>query len=173
VGCSSLLGLRKGICGYFKVSLEIGHHGNGGQLNFHIEMHVIVVQQTIIGEALQVSAKYKRFMECILTITRQMGNDRVTAVDDRHSAVVRLHRVWYHIFVMRAQVAYVFKLERSEKLQLVEDLWDSIAADPASIPVTDWQKAELRRRKQKYLKNPKLGSSWTDVKRRIRARHGR
>jgi putative addiction module component (TIGR02574 family) len=72
---------------------------------------------------------------------------------------------------MNAQVAYVFKLEKSEKLRLVEDPWDSIAADPESIPVTDWQKAELRRRKQKYLKNPKSGSSWTDVKRRIRAWH--
>jgi putative addiction module component (TIGR02574 family) len=74
---------------------------------------------------------------------------------------------------MNAQVADVFYLEKSEKLRLVEDLWDSIAADPESIPVTDWQKAELRRRKQKYLKNPKSGCSWTDVKRRIRARHGR
>ncbi|MSR64931.1 MAG: addiction module protein [Verrucomicrobiae bacterium] len=74
---------------------------------------------------------------------------------------------------MKAQLASVFKLEKSEKLQLVEDLWDSIAADPSSVPVTEWQKAELERRKQKYLKNPNSGSSWPEVKRRIRARHGR
>ena len=81
--------------------------------------------------------------------------------------------MWYHVPVMKTQVAHVFKLEKSEKLQLVEDLWDSIAAEPESVPVTDWQKAELQRRKQKYLRNPKSSSSWTDVKRRIRARHGR
>jgi putative addiction module component (TIGR02574 family) len=74
---------------------------------------------------------------------------------------------------MKFQAAQVFALEKSEKLQLVEDLWDSIAAEPESVPVTEWQKAELQRRKQKYSKNPNSGSSWTDVKRRIRARHGR
>jgi len=74
---------------------------------------------------------------------------------------------------MKTQVSEVFDLKKSEKLQLVEDLWDSIAAEPESVPVTEWQKAELQRRKQKYLKNPNAGSSWTDVKHRIRDRHGR
>jgi putative addiction module component (TIGR02574 family) len=74
---------------------------------------------------------------------------------------------------MKAKRSEVFELETSEKLQLVEDLWDSIAAHPESVPVPDWQKTELRRRKQKRLKNPDAGSSWADVKRRIRARHGR
>ncbi len=48
----------------------------------------------------------------------------------------------------------MFDLKKSEKLQLVEDLWDSIAAEPESVPVTEWQKTELQRRKQNYLKNP-------------------
>lgn len=62
---------------------------------------------------------------------------------------------------MKTQVSQVFELEKSERLQLVEDLWDSIAAEPESVPVAEWQKAELQRRKQKYLENPSLGSSWT------------
>ena len=37
----------------------------------------------------------------------------------------------------------VFDLSPSEKLQLVEDLWDDLAAVPQSVPVHDWQLEEL------------------------------
>ena len=39
----------------------------------------------------------------------------------------------------------VFDLPPSEKLQLVYDLWDDLAGD--DVPVHDWQKEELERRK--------------------------
>ena len=67
----------------------------------------------------------------------------------------------------------VFDLSKSEKLQLVEDLWDDLAADPAAVPVHDWQKEELARRKANLMKNPAAGLTWEEVKRRVRARHGR
>ena len=67
----------------------------------------------------------------------------------------------------------VFDLSVTEKLQLVEDLWDDIAATPEAVPVQEWQKEELARRKAKYLANPGSGLSWQEVQRRIRARHGR
>lgn len=67
----------------------------------------------------------------------------------------------------------VFDLSVTEKLQLVEDLWDDIAATPEAVPVQEWQKEELARRKAKYLANPGSGLSWEEVQRRIRARHGR
>ncbi len=35
-------------------------------------------------------------------------------------------------------------------MQLVEDLWDSIAADQRALPLTDWQRAELDRRLDAY-----------------------
>lgn len=37
----------------------------------------------------------------------------------------------------------IFDLSPSEKLQLVEDLWDDLAATPTDIPVYDWQVEEL------------------------------
>ena len=40
--------------------------------------------------------------------------------------------------------ASIFDLSPSEKLQLVEDLWDDLAASPESVPVYDWQKQEQR-----------------------------
>ena len=48
---------------------------------------------------------------------------------------------------MSAAKRTVFDLSPAEKLQLVEDLWDDLAASPESVPVHDWQKKELARRK--------------------------
>jgi putative addiction module component (TIGR02574 family) len=67
----------------------------------------------------------------------------------------------------------VFDLSPSEKLQLVEDLWDDLAANSEAVPVHDWQKAELARRKANLLSNPASGLSWDEVKRRVRNRYGR
>lgn len=72
---------------------------------------------------------------------------------------------------MSVEFNQVFELALSEKLQLLEDLWDSIACNPEQIPVLDWQKEELTRRKAAYLKNPGSGSSWEAVKERIRNQH--
>jgi putative addiction module component (TIGR02574 family) len=56
---------------------------------------------------------------------------------------------------------------------LVEDLWDELAGTPEAVPVYDWQKQELARRKANLLKSPASGLSWEDVKQRARARHRR
>lgn len=67
----------------------------------------------------------------------------------------------------------VFELSPSEKLQLVEDLWDDLAATPDAVPVHDWQKEELARRKANLQNSPTSGLSWDEVKRRVRSRYGR
>jgi putative addiction module component (TIGR02574 family) len=67
----------------------------------------------------------------------------------------------------------IFDLSPAEKLQLVEDLWDDLADTPEAIPVHDWQRQELARRKANLLKDRASGLSWEDVKQRARARHGR
>lgn len=66
----------------------------------------------------------------------------------------------------------IFDLTPAEKLQLVEDLWDDLAATPEALPVQDWQKKELARRKANLMKNPASGLTWEEVKRRIRNRDG-
>ena len=48
---------------------------------------------------------------------------------------------------MNTNTVSVFDLSPPEKLQLVEDLWDDLAATPAEVPVYEWQKKELARRK--------------------------
>lgn len=67
----------------------------------------------------------------------------------------------------------IFDLSPSEKLQLVEDLWDDLAAAPEAVPVHDWQKQELARRKANLLKNPASGLPWEEVKRKVGARYAR
>ena len=54
-----------------------------------------------------------------------------------------------------------------ERVQLVEDLWDSIGSSNAEVPIPQWQKDELNRRKQNYLQNPDSGQTWDQVKKDI------
>ncbi len=67
----------------------------------------------------------------------------------------------------RINLADILRLSLNERIQLVEDLWDSIAAIPDSVPLTDAQREELDRRLDAYHRNPNSGSPWLDVKRRI------
>lgn len=67
----------------------------------------------------------------------------------------------------------VFDLSPAEKLQLVEDLWDDLAATPEAVPVHNWQKEELARRKANLMNNLSSGLSWQEVKRRVCSRYGR
>ena len=67
----------------------------------------------------------------------------------------------------------IFDLSPSEKLQLVEDLWDDLAAIPEVVPVHDWHKEELTRRKANLMQHPASGLTWEDMQRRVRSRYGR
>lgn len=60
------------------------------------------------------------------------------------------------------------ELTVSERIQLVKDIWDSIAAVPEAVPLTEAQKEELERRLDAYHKNPDAGSPWELVRERIR-----
>jgi putative addiction module component (TIGR02574 family) len=74
---------------------------------------------------------------------------------------------------MEPDASSIFDLSPSEKLQLVEDLWDDIAATPDEVPLYDWQKEELARRKANLERNPGTALTWEEVRDRIRSRYGR
>ena len=65
-------------------------------------------------------------------------------------------------------ISDLLELSMSERIQLVEDLWDSIANVPEAVSLTEAQKGELDRRLDAYHKNPDAGSPWELVKERIR-----
>ncbi|MGB3293441.1 MAG: addiction module protein [Phormidesmis sp.] len=52
----------------------------------------------------------------------------------------------------------------AERIQLAEDLWDSILADPESLSVTGEQKQVLDKRLGKHYQEPDTGSTWQSVK---------
>ena len=67
--------------------------------------------------------------------------------------------------------AAVFALPVDEKLQLVEDLWNSIGSDELP-PIPQWQIEELERR-EAYLKaHPESVRPWEEVYQRLKARYG-
>ena len=64
-------------------------------------------------------------------------------------------------------ISDLLELSISERIQLVADLWDSIATVPEAVSLTEAQKLELDRRLDAYHKNPDAGSPWESVKERI------
>ena len=66
--------------------------------------------------------------------------------------------------------AEVLSLSVPERIQLVEDIWDSIAQVPETVSLSDEQKVELDRRLDAYHQNPEEGSPWGMVRERIRSR---
>ena len=66
--------------------------------------------------------------------------------------------------------ADVLNLSVTERIQLVEDIWDTIAEVPEEVGLTYEQKAELDRRLDAYHQNPNEGSPWEMVRERIRSR---
>ncbi|HLM68257.1 MAG TPA: addiction module protein [Longimicrobium sp.] len=61
----------------------------------------------------------------------------------------------------------ILKLSVSERIQLVEDIWDSIAADPGTLPLTEEQRAELDERIDEAEANPGQGRPWSEVRDRL------
>jgi putative addiction module component (TIGR02574 family) len=66
--------------------------------------------------------------------------------------------------------ANVLSLSVPERIQLVEDIWDTVAEMPEEVVLTDEQKAEIDRRLAAYHQNPDEGSPWGMVRERIRSR---
>jgi len=57
-----------------------------------------------------------------------------------------------------------------ERIQLVEDIWDTIAIEPEAIELTEKDKKIIDERLEAYHRNPDLGSPWEDVYKRIMAK---
>ena len=56
-------------------------------------------------------------------------------------------------------------LSLAERLQLVEDVWDSIVEDSAgNLPVSDAQREELRRRLAAHEGQPEQAVPWEQVR---------
>ena len=61
-------------------------------------------------------------------------------------------------------------LTPEQKLRLLEEVWDSLAADPSVVPLTEWQRRELDRRLDEMDREGPTGISWTRVLSEIEGR---
>lgn len=61
-------------------------------------------------------------------------------------------------------------LSVADRLQLLEEIWDSLIETPEAIPVTDAQRKEVARRRRAHARNPSATKSWAQVRARLRRR---
>lgn len=58
------------------------------------------------------------------------------------------------------------KLSVSEKILLVEKIWDDIAQKQGNMPIPDWHKQILEEREAEYKKNPNDHRNWEEVRKK-------
>lgn len=61
-------------------------------------------------------------------------------------------------------------LSTDERLALIEELWDSVAAKPGELSLTDAQRTELDRRLDEMDRDDTLGMPWDEAISQIRGR---
>ena len=67
--------------------------------------------------------------------------------------------------------AEIDRLDLSEKLLLVEDIWDSIAANNAELPLADWQKKQLDKRYADYEQGNAGLHYWQSLHKELREKY--
>jgi putative addiction module component (TIGR02574 family) len=69
--------------------------------------------------------------------------------------------------VNKLTAADALSLPIPERIQLVEDIWDTIALEASDMDLTEDEKKIIDDRLASYHQNPTLGSPWKDVLSRI------
>jgi len=74
--------------------------------------------------------------------------------------------------VSKATRDELLRLTTAERIQVAQDLWDSVAEDPTALSLSDSQRTVLDERLAAYEADPQAGSTWDEVRERVR-RSGR
>ncbi len=69
---------------------------------------------------------------------------------------------------LRTVLSEVESWPAEDRLQLIEEVWDSLGASPEATTLTHSQKQDLQRRLDAYRDNPKAGSPWEEIETRLR-----
>lgn len=62
----------------------------------------------------------------------------------------------------------ILSLSISERIQIAEDIWDSVAETPDAVPMTDAKRSALDERLEAYHESPEAGVSWEAARERFR-----
>lgn len=73
---------------------------------------------------------------------------------------------------MSTNVTELFQLSEAERIQLAQDLWDSIPENSAILALTEEERAELTRRLAEHDRDPSTAIPWSEARERLRDRFG-
>lgn len=65
------------------------------------------------------------------------------------------------------QVSEILQLSVAERVQIVEDIWDSIAKNPEELTLSETEKQILDKRIESYQENPNEGIEWETLKKNL------
>jgi putative addiction module component (TIGR02574 family) len=66
----------------------------------------------------------------------------------------------------------ILRLSVDERIRLVQQIWDSIAAESEPPPLSDAQLSEIERRIAAHKRDPSTAIPWEDALSRLRERYG-
>ena len=66
----------------------------------------------------------------------------------------------------------LLKLSEAERIQLAQDLWDSIPADSSALGLSEDEIQEMDRRLGEHEENPASAISWREARARLQRRFG-
>jgi len=71
---------------------------------------------------------------------------------------------------MAVRIEEILTLSVKQRLELLEEIWDSIAADSEAIPLSLAQRRELDRRRRQHRANPSTTTPWAEARKRLQNR---
>jgi putative addiction module component (TIGR02574 family) len=67
----------------------------------------------------------------------------------------------------RSPLDQILQLPTAARVEIAQEIWDSVAAHPEGVALTAAQQEELERRWQAFEQSPADGELWEDVKRAL------
>ena len=71
---------------------------------------------------------------------------------------------------MSVPIEEILSLSVKKRLELIEEIWDSIASNPEAVPLTPALRKELERRRREHRSDPSAAKHWSEVRDRLQKR---
>ncbi len=71
---------------------------------------------------------------------------------------------------MTIQIDEIRSLSVKERLRLLGEIWESLSAEPAELPLTTAQRKELDRRIAAHRRDPSAARPWAEVRAKLERR---
>ena len=70
---------------------------------------------------------------------------------------------------MTIALEQIRQMSLGQRIQLVEDIWDTMVAEDADFPLSSDQLTELDSRRAEMMADPSIGIPWAEAKARLLA----